>query len=265
MRYAFLGAGKMAMALIQGMLRANLCSASEIAVSSRSRTSLENLVGATGIRAASSNAEALEDAATVLLCVKPADALRALEEAGEALEGRLLLSVVTGLKIATLREAAAGSRVIRAMPNTAAMVGRSATAVAADEGTAREDLETAERVFGAVGEVFSVTEGQLDAVTGLSGSGPAFVYLVMEALSEGGVAAGLPRTLALDLAIQTLAGAAEMAIATKEHPALLREMVTSPAGTTIAGLAVLEASAVRSAFMNAVKAAAARSKELSGD
>jgi pyrroline-5-carboxylate reductase len=265
MRYAFLGAGKMAMALIQGMLRANLCSASEITVSSRSRTGLENLVAATGVRAAASNAEALEEAGTVLLCVKPSDALKALEEAGATLEGRLLLSVVTGLRIAALREAAAGSRVIRAMPNTAAMVGRSATAIAFEKGTARDDVETAERVFGAVGGVFSIAEEQLDAVTGLSGSGPAFVYLVMEALSDGGVAAGLPRALALDLAAQTLAGAAEMAISTKEHPALLREMVTSPAGTTIAGLAVLEHCAVRSAFMNAVKAAATRSKELSGD
>ncbi|MGC2576214.1 MAG: NAD(P)-binding domain-containing protein, partial [Terrimicrobiaceae bacterium] len=105
MRYAFLGAGKMALALIQGMLRANLCSASEITVSSRSRPGLENLVAATGTRAAASNAEAVEEAGTVLLCVKPSDALRALEEAGEALEGRLLLSVVTGLKIAALREA----------------------------------------------------------------------------------------------------------------------------------------------------------------
>jgi pyrroline-5-carboxylate reductase len=188
----------------------------------------------------------------------------ALEESGEALEGRLLLSVVTGLKIAALREAAAGCRVIRAMPNTAAMVGRSATAVAAEKGAARADIETAERIFGAVGEVFSVAEGQLDAVTGLSGSGPAFVYLVMEALADGGLAAGLPRALALDLAVQTVAGAAEMAALTKEHPALLREMVASPAGTTIAGLVVLEGAAVRSAFINAVKAAAARSKELSG-
>ena len=264
MRYAFLGAGKMALALIQGMLRANLCSASEITVSSRYQTGLEALATATGVRAAASNAEAVSEADTVLLCVKPGDALLALEESGEALEGRLLLSVVTGLKIAALREAAAGCRVIRAMPNTAAMVGRSATAVAAEKGAARADIETAERIFGAVGEVFSVAEGQLDAVTGLSGSGPAFVYLVMEALADGGLAAGLPRALALDLAVQTVAGAAEMAALTKEHPALLREMVASPAGTTIAGLVVLEGAAVRSAFINAVKAAAARSKELSG-
>ncbi|HEY5704407.1 MAG TPA: pyrroline-5-carboxylate reductase [Terrimicrobiaceae bacterium] len=265
MRYAFLGAGKMAMALIQGMLRANLCSASEITVSSRSRAALENLAEAAGIRAVASNAEAVADADTVVLCVKPGDAFKALEEAGATLEGRLLLSVVAGLRIASLREAAAGCRVIRAMPNTAAMVGRSATAIAAGTGSAREDIETAERVFGAVGEVFLVSEEQLDAVTGLSGSGPAFVYLVMEALADGGLAVGLPRTLALDLAIQTIAGAAEMAASTKEHPALLREMVASPAGTTIAGLVVLEAAAVRSAFINAVKAAAARSREISGE
>jgi len=265
MRYAFLGAGKMAMALIQGMLRANLCSASEITVSSRSRTGLENLASATGVRAASSNAEAVAEADTVLLCVKPFDALRALEEAADALEGRLLISVATGLKIATLRRAATDCRVIRAMPNTAAMVGRSATAIAADKDAAREDIDTAERIFGAVGEVFSIPEDQFDAVTGLSGSGPAFVFLVMEALSDGGLAAGLPRKLALDLAIQTVAGAAEMATSTKEHPALLREMVASPGGTTIAGLVVLEGAAVRSAFINAVKAAASRSKELSGE
>ncbi len=264
MRYAFLGAGKMAMALIQGALRANLCSASEITVSSRSRAGLESLVSTTGVRAAASNAEAVREADTVMLCVKPTDALNALQEAGDGLDGRLLISVVTGLKIATLRQAAPGCRIIRAMPNTAAMVGRSATAVAMDSDATREDAAAAERVFGAVGEVFTVGEDQLDAVTGLSGSGPAFVYLVMEALSDGGVAAGLPRKLAQDLAIQTVAGSAEMAGSTKEHPALLREMVASPGGTTIAGLAVLESAAVRSAFINAVKAAAVRSRELSG-
>jgi pyrroline-5-carboxylate reductase len=264
MKYAFLGAGKIALALIQGVLRANLCSASEITVSSRSRVGLESLTSATGVCAAGSNGEAVAEADTVVLCVKPSDALKALEEAGNALDRRLLVSVVTGLKIATLRKAAPSCRVIRAMPNTAAMVGRSATAIAADSDATREDVATAERIFGAVGEVSVIAEDQIDAVTGLSGSGPAFVYLVMEALSDGGVSAGLPRKLAQDLAIQTVAGAAEMAASTKEHPALLREMVASPGGTTIAGLAVLENAAVRSAFINAVKAAAARSKELSG-
>jgi pyrroline-5-carboxylate reductase len=265
MKYAFLGAGKMALALIQGALRANLCSPSEIVVSSRSQSGLETLVSATGVCSGASNAEVASDGDTVLLCVKPADALKALQEAGNSLAGKLLISVVTGLHIFTLRKAAPGCRVIRAMPNTAAMVGRSATAIAIDSDVTRADITTAERLFSAVGEIFTVSENQLDAVTGLSGSGPAFVYLVMEALSDGGVSAGLPRKLSQELAIQTVAGAAEMAATTKEHPALLREMVASPGGTTIAGLAVLEHAAVRSAFIGAVKAAAARSKELSAE
>jgi pyrroline-5-carboxylate reductase len=264
MRYAFLGAGKMAAALIQGMLRAKVCSASDIAVSSRSKGSLENLAAATGVRAAASNAEVMPGADVVLLCVKPGDALKALSEAGEAAGGRLLISIVSGLKLAALHEAVAGCRVVRAMPNTAAMVGKSATALAFDKSASPEDVEITHRIFGAVGEVFSISEDHFDAVTGLSGSGPAFVYLMMEALSDGGLAAGLPRKLALELTIQTVAGAAGMAAATKQHPSLLREMVASPAGTTIAGLAVLETAAVRSAFMNAVKAAAARSREIAG-
>jgi pyrroline-5-carboxylate reductase len=253
------------MALIRGALRANLCSASEITVASRSPSGLENLVSATGVRSAPSNAEAAGGADTVVLCVKPSDALRAVQQAGNSLDGKLLISVVTGLKIATLRKVAPACRVVRAMPNTAAMVGRSATAIAADNDTSRMDIETTKRVFSAVGEIFTVAENQLDAVTGLSGSGPAFIYLVMEALSDAGVSAGLARKLSQELAVQTVAGAAEMAASTKEHPALLREMVASPGGTTIAGLAVLEEAAVRSAFINAVKAAAARSKELSAD
>jgi pyrroline-5-carboxylate reductase len=151
------------------------------------------------------------------------------------------------------------------MPNTAAMVGKSATALAAQSGLSGEDLAVAQKIFQAVGTVYAVTESQLDAVTGLSGSGPAYIYLVMEALSDGGVAAGLPRKLALELAIQTVAGAAETAIVTGEHPALLREMVTSPGGTTIAALSTLETAAVRAAFIDAVKSAAKRSKELSGE
>ena len=261
MTYAFLGAGRMALALVQGMLRSGVCGPSEILAASRSRTGLEYLAAATGVRAAGSNAEAAAGAEVVFLCVKPPDALRALGDCGTSLEGKLLISIVTGLKIESLRDSSR-SRVIRAMPNTAAMVGRSVTALVAGDEATNEDREAAERVFRSVGEVFQVTESQMDAVTGLSGSGPAFIYLVIEALSDGGVAAGLPRRLALDLAIQTVAGAAEMAASTKEHPATLREMVTSPGGTTIAGLAVLEGSAVRSAFLNAVKAASERARQL---
>jgi len=255
----------MALALVHGMLRAKLCGPADIVVSSRSRSGLESLVAATSVLAVASNADAVAAADVVVLCVKPLDAIKALQESGANWKGKLLVSVATGLKISALREAAPGSRVIRAMPNTAAMVGKSATAVAAGESASRKDLATVEKIFKAVGEVFSVGENQLDAVTGLSGSGPAYIYLVMEALSDGGVACGLPRKLALDLAIQTIQGAAEMAASTKEHPALLREMVTSPGGTTIAALTALENAATRAAFISAVQAAARRSKELSGE
>lgn len=265
MKYAFLGAGKMALALVQGMLRAGLCPASDIVISSRSRATLEKFCAATGVGAAETNAEAAKGTDVVVLCVKPTDAVGALKSCGDALAGKLLISVATGLKIGKLSEAAPGCRIVRAMPNTAAMVGKSATALAAQSDLPEKDMAVAEKIFQAVGTVYAVGESQLDAVTGLSGSGPAYIYLVMEALSDGGVAAGLPRKLALELAIQTVAGAAETAIVTGEHPALLREMVTSPGGTTIAALATLETAAVRSAFIDAVKSAAKRSKELSGE
>lgn len=265
MKYAFLGAGKMALALAQGMLRAKVCTASNLVVSSRSKAGLKSFIAATSARAAVSNEAAAKAADVVLLCVKPGDAIKALAETQGALKGKTLISVVTGLKLARLQQAAAGARVVRAMPNTAAMVGCSASALVVPEKTPRTVLKVAERVFQAVGEVYWVAEGQMDAVTGVSGSGPAYIYMVMEALSDGGVAAGLPRKLAQDLALRTVLGAAQTAVQSGEHPAVLREMVTSPGGTTIAALGALEKAAVRSAFIDAVKAAAKRSKELSGD
>lgn len=254
----------MAHALIHGMLRATLCAPQDITVASRSTSGLESLVAATSIQAAASNQEAIADADVVVLCVKPTDSIKALEQAGAALSGKLLVSVVTGVTIKQLEAAAPGVRAIRAMPNTAAMVGKSATALASSESATREDVEAATAICEAVGEVVLVAESQLDAVTGLSGSGPAYIYLIMEALSDGGVAMGLPRKLALELAIQTISGAAEMAASTKEHPAILREMVTSPGGTTIAALTALENAGTRAAFIAAVRAAATRSKELAG-
>jgi pyrroline-5-carboxylate reductase len=148
------------------------------------------------------------------------------------------------------------------MPNTPAQVGAGATAYSGDASATKDDLALAGRILGAVGLAVAVPEKQLDAVTGLSGSGPAYIFLVMEALSDGGVAAGLPRALATQLAVQTVLGAAKLAAETNEHPALLREAVTSPGGTTAVALGVLEAAAVRSAFSDAVNAAADRAREL---
>ena len=265
MKYAFLGAGKMASAIVQGMLRANVCAASDITASCPEPELLENLRDATSVNVIASNAEAVSPASVVILCVKPSDVATALGQAGASLDGKLLISIVAGQKICSLKALAPGSRVIRAMPNTAAMVGRAATAYACDATVGASDKSVAAAVFSSIGGVYPVGEDMLDAVTGLSGSGPAYVYLMIEALSDGGVACGLPRKLALDLAVQTVIGAAEMLGATSEHPAVLREMVTSPAGTTMAGLSELEARGVRSAFIEAVRAAARRAGELSGE
>jgi len=262
MKYAFLGAGKMASAIIQGMLRGKECEASDITAACPEPELLESLMDATSVNAVTSNEEAAEAASVIILCVKPADVAEALEQAGDALRGKLLISIVAGLTIESLRELAPASRIIRAMPNAAAMVGRSATAFAAGEEATDDDHAVAESVFSCIGTVYPVQEKMLNAVTGLSGSGPAYIYLVIEALSDGGVASGLPRKLALELAVQTVFGAAEMVAATSEHPAILREMVTSPAGTTIAGLAELENRAVRSAFIEAVCTATGRAQEL---
>lgn len=262
MNYAFIGAGKMATAIIHGMLRAQVCEPGAIYAACPEPELLENLSDATGVNVLSSNDGAAAAADVVVLCVKPADVPAALAQCASALEGKLLVSIVAGLTISSLQSLAPRTRVIRAMPNTAAMVGRAATAYASGESVTQNDAAVAEKIFSSIGEVYPVAEKLMNAVTGLSGSGPAYVYLVIEALSDGGVAAGLSRKLALDLAVQTVIGAADMLASTSEHPAVLREMVTSPAGTTMAGLAVLEDRGVRSAFLEAVRAAAARAEEL---
>jgi pyrroline-5-carboxylate reductase len=264
MKYAFLGAGKMAAAIIRGMLRANLCAASDIVAACPEPALLGELGAATGVNCVASNADAAASASVVLLCVKPSDADEALAQAGSGLAGKLLISIAAGLPIGRLASLAPKSRVIRAMPNTPATVGRAATAYACAESATAADRAAAEAVFSGIGTVYPVAENLLNAVTGLSGSGPAYICLVLEALADGGVHCGLPRKLAHDLAVQTVLGTAELVAASDAHPAILRDMVTSPAGTTIAGLRKLEAGGVRSAMIEAVHAAADRARELSG-
>ncbi len=177
--------------------------------------------------------------------------------------GKLVVSIVAGLTIAALEEAAGhGARVIRVMPNTPALVNKGATGFSLGKSATPEDAATAEKIFGAVGNAFQVKEALLDVVTGLSGSGPAYVFLMIEALADGGVLMGLPRDSALKLAAQTVAGAAEMVLQTSQHPAVLRDMVTSPGGTTIAGIEALEAGGARAALISAVRAATERAREI---
>ena len=261
MNVGFIGSGKMATALVHGVIKAGAVNASNILVSDVHAPAVEKLAASSGAVIAHTNAQIARAADVIVLCVKPNDALAALREVDSA--GKLIISIVAGLSIAALQEATGQTaRIIRVMPNTPALVGRGAAAYALGSGVTPEDAAVAESIFGSVGTVSVVKEELLDVVTGLSGSGPAYIYLMIEALADGAVLMGLPRDLAVKLAAQTAAGAAEMVLQTGEHPAALRDAVTSPGGTTSAGLEALEESAVRAGLIRAVRAGTERAREL---
>ncbi len=263
MTLGFIGCGKMATALVRGVVDSGVVDAGGIAASDNISGVAAKLAAETGVTPMDGNAEVARAADALVLCVKPGDAIGALQALSPALEGKLLISIVAGLSIAALQAAAGpGCRIIRVMPNTPALVHKGAAAYALGATATPEDGALAEKLFRAVGQAHRVPEELLDAVTGLSGSGPAYVFLAIEALADGGVLMGLPRALALQLAAQTLAGAAELVLQTGEHPAALRDAVASPGGTTIAGLEALEEKGARAAFIAAVRAATERSREL---
>jgi pyrroline-5-carboxylate reductase len=261
MRLGFIGCGKMATALVRGLIASKTVQPDEITASDADAGAAARLAEATGVRAVRANAELRAAADVLVLCVKPPDVKGALAQIDTA--GSLLISIVAGLTLQSLQKLARpGTRLIRVMPNTPALVHKGAAAFALGPGATDEDAAAAQLIFTAVGMAERVPEELLDAVTGLSGSGPAYAYLVIEALADGAVLMGMPRDLALRLAAQTLAGAAEMVLATKQHPAALRDMVTSPGGTTIAGIEALETHGARAAFVQAVRAATDRARVL---
>lgn len=263
MTLGFLGSGKMATALARGVILSGAFAPRDLMVADTNLAVAAKLAADTGARRAERNDELAAASDALLLCVKPADALAALQECRGALSGKLVISIVAGISIDQLAQAAgADVRIVRVMPNTPALVHAGAAAYAEGSTANEADAALTQKIFGAVGFVCRVREELLDAVTGLSGSGPAFVYLVIEALADGGVLMGLPRELALQLAAQTVAGAARMVRESGDHPALLRDQVTSPGGTTIAGIEALEAHGLRAALLAAVRAAAERSREL---
>jgi pyrroline-5-carboxylate reductase len=261
---AFLGAGNMAEALIKGLLRANVAEPREIICSDRREERGPELVQRYGVRFTRSNLEAVREAAVIVLSVKPQVMNKLLDEISPALDERkLVISIAAGVPIAAIeRKVGHGVRIVRTMPNTPALVGSGATALVAGEHATEEDLRQARALFDAVGKSVVVDEPLLDAVTGLSGSGPAYIFLVIEALSDAGVKVGLPRVIAQELAAQTVLGSAKLLIETGEHPGRLKDQVTSPGGTAIAGLHTLEAGGLRTTLMNAVEAATRRSQEL---
>ena len=259
-RWGFIGAGRMATALIRGMVRAGVAEPASIVA----HDPLAGAAEALGVRAMASNAEVAASSDVLVLAVKPQAMPAVLAELEPAMTARhLAISIAAGVPMATL---AAGlgpaPRLARVMPNTPALVGEGAAAFCLGATCKAEDEATVRRLFDAVGRAVRVPESLMDAVTGLSGSGPAFVYAVIEAMSDGGVRAGLPREIATALAAQTVLGAAKMVLETGLHPGVLKDQVTSPGGTTIAGIHALERGGVRAALMDAVEAATKRSAEL---
>jgi pyrroline-5-carboxylate reductase len=266
MTFGFLGFGKMASALIQGMLNAGCCRPEDIVVVNRHPESAVEDVEKLGIRYGTSPRAVVDQAEAIVLGTKPADSLQLLKDIRQYLDGKLLISVAAGVNIDRLQEAAGHrTRVIRAMPNTPSLIGKGATAYALGDHATMADAEIAEKIFSAVGIAYRVRESALDAVTGLSGSGPAYVFTFVEALADGGVMMGLPREIALELAVQTVFGSALMIRETGKHPAELREMVASPGGTTMAAIEILEARGLRHTIMSAVRAASERARELGRD
>ena len=263
-RLGIIGGGVMAHSIVRGLLAARLVEPERILVSDLSAERRALFEKSCGVATTADNAEIVRQSTVVLLAVKPQSMAGLLSEIQPvAGPDTLYLSIAAGVTTATLYAGLGRTgRIIRIMPNTAAQVLSSATALCRGPNATDDDLGIARSLFDALGTTVVVDEALMDAVTGLSGSGPAYMYLVIEALADAGVRNGLTRATALQLAAQTCAGAAKMVLETGEHPGVLKDQVTSPGGTTINGLYRLEKRGVRAAIIDAVSAAVARSKEL---
>lgn len=259
----FIGGGNMAEAIIKGLLAGGV-PATDLAVSEPSEQRRTLLSQRYGVQVTTDNAALCQMCDTVILAVKPQVCGAVLKELRDALSlNKLFITIMAGVTCSAIEGAlGSGARVVRVMPNTPALVLEAATAIARGSFATEEDVSLARRIFDLVGVSCVVDEKLMDAVTGLSGSGPAYVLTFIEALSDAGVKQGLTRDVATTLAAQTVYGTAKLLLETHEHPAVLKSNVASPGGTTIAGMHSLEQDGFRAATMNAVECAAARSKEL---
>jgi pyrroline-5-carboxylate reductase len=263
-RLAFIGAGNMAEAVVAGLLHGGHLPPAQIMASDIRSGRLDDIKKLYKVAVTENNYDAAASADVILLAVEPQVLDEVLREIAPVVgDTKLVVSVAAGYPIARLGGRLCGTRrIVRAMPNTPSTIREGITAMACDAGLAEEDVRTARALFEPIGKVVEVPERSLDAVTGLSGSGPAYVYVMIEALADGGVKMGLPRETAQLLAAQTVAGAARMVIESREHPGMLKDRVASPGGTTIAGLHELERGCLRATLMSAVEAATKRSIEL---
>jgi pyrroline-5-carboxylate reductase len=260
-RLGFIGAGKLAGSLIRGLIRSGTYSAKSIIAGEPNESSRDSLQRETGVQVTSNNLEVVTATDVLFVGVKPAVVLPALKEVRAHSLNKLIISLAAGVRIDSM-ESVTDGRVMRAMTNTPSAICRAATALARGSRTTDDDVEIAKKIFGAVGLAVEVPEGQIDAVTALSGSGPAFVYSVIEALAKGGEKTGLSPEVALALATQTVLGAAQLASETKLSPEELRKMVVTPGGTTAAGLAAMEKHGTSEGLGAAVEAAAKRGAEM---
>ncbi len=259
----FIGTGNMAEALVRGLLAGGTVDASQVSGSEPRPERCAEIREQYGIHCTTDNSDVARRADVLVLSVKPQLLVRVCTEIAPVVRAEtLVISIAAGVPLAVLSRYLPGRRIVRTMPNTPALVGAGATVLSPGDGVSETDLAIARRIFDAVGTTFVLEESQLDAVTGLSGSGPAYTFLILEALSDAGVKVGLSRYVAQALAAQTLLGSAKLLIDTKGHPGQLKDMVTSPGGTAIAGLHTLEEGGLRTTLINAVETATKRSREL---
>ncbi|MFZ3170337.1 MAG: pyrroline-5-carboxylate reductase [Candidatus Methanoperedens sp.] len=262
-KIGFIGTGKMGEALIKGILHARLVPSGNIYASDMDLVKLKALETDLAINTCKENCDAVVNSDIIIIAVKPQVVPAVVNEIKSSIKNQLIISIAAGVTIDTYENnLPRGTKVVRVMPNIAATVKEAASAICPGSAVSKEDMEIAGNIFSAIGKTVTVQENLMDAVTGLSGSGPAYIFMIIEALADGGVHEGLDRNTAKLLAAQTVLGSAKMVLDGGSHTGELKDMVTSPGGTTIRGLRVMEEQGVRIAMMNAVIAACERSKEL---
>jgi len=263
-RLGFIGGGNMAEAIIKGLLRAQLINSSSVMVSDIVEERLRYLQRSYGVQVTEDNEEVVAKGDILILAIKPQNMAEVLEKIKSAIDNnKLLISIAAGVPLQFIGGyLSPEARLVRVMPNAPALVLEGMAAIAPGKRATTTDCQIVEGIFNAIGKSCIVKEELLDVVTGLSGSGPAYIFVIIQALADGGVREGLPRDVALQLAAQTVLGAARMVVETGEHPEKLKDMVASPGGTTIAGLHQIELGNIRATLINAVIAATERSREL---
>ena len=266
MRIGFIGAGKMATAMMEGIIAKGLCAKDDIIACCRTESTKKRVEEGIGVECFLDAKPVFEGSDVIIIAVKPNQGKDVLVTNIEAITTKkLIISVAAGVKISTLEKYVPDCKFVRVMPNVCSTVLEGASSFTLGTNATREDATIVESILNAIGMSFEISEDKIDAVTGLSGSSPAYMFMVIDALADGGVLMGLPRDLALRLAAQTMLGSAKTYLETGLHPDVLKDSVCSPGGTTIEGVKVLEESNLRAALINAVKASAVKSKEMSKD